>query len=288
MVFSVKEVAIIITGMRKGRRVSLIITGLISVLTAALVAQVSAASDNVSRSYKTEKLIDPASIVSLHAKQLDFVEPSNLENAVRLIGVIVGGQDSIVAIDEAKGEDQAQVATDGVVSVIVSSLTGDIKIGDQVVVSPFDGVGMKGSAGGYIVGKAQTDFNARTAGTITQNVTDRDGQRQRIRLGFIRLNVGISASPQVADAQLSALQRFAKTITGKSVSNLRVVLSIIIIGVAFIALVTLIYSAIYGSIISVGRNPLGAPAIYRTLASVMLMAAMTAILAAVAVFFLMR
>jgi len=58
--------------------------------------------------------------------------------------------------------------------------------------------------------------------------------------------------------------------------------------VALLSLVTLVYASIYGSIVSVGRNPLAKNAIFRTLGSVMVMAIITVTVACVTIYYLLR
>ncbi len=52
-----------------------------------------------------------------------------------------------------------------------------------------------------------------------------------------------------------------------------------------LALITLIYASIYGSIVSIGRNPLAKYAVFRTLGSVLGLAALTAAISCLIIFF---
>src|SRR2546430_13684705 len=52
-------------------------------------------------------------------------------------------------------------------------------VGDRVSVSPFNGVGAKALPGAYIIGLAQTGFNASTSGAKKQAVTDQTGRTKR-------------------------------------------------------------------------------------------------------------
>lgn len=282
-------IAIIVTSMRvmrtqRGSRFML--TGVVSLLVLLGLTSVGASSANISHSYRANTNLSNGSIVSLDSRQSDYVEAAEVTNGSRLVGVVVASNDSLLAVDSGNGK--VQVATSGTASTLVSTLNGPIKVGDQVAVSPFKGVGMKAAPGSYIIGLAQTELSS-TESAITQEVTDKNGNKRQIKIGYVRLNIDVG-SDATADstAQLNTLQKLAKGLTGRTVSTARVVISLIVALVALIALVTLIYSSIYGSIISIGRNPLAKYAVFRTLGSVMGMALLTAGLATLTIFLLLR
>lgn len=269
------------------RHLKLFLMGLLSALILAGMAPTGASSANISHSYHATGTLDNGQLVSLDPAQSDYVQPADTTNGSRLLGVVVAANDSLLAVDPTQGN--VQVATSGTVTALVSTLNGDINVGDQVAVSPFSGVGMKASPGSYIIGLAQTAFNAHSQGGVTQTVTDRSGNSTKVTLGDVGLNIGIGLNNTAdAQAQLNSLQKLAKSLTGHSVSTVRVVISLVVALMAALALLTLMYASIYGSIISVGRNPLAKYAIFRTLGSVLGMAALTAGLAGVTIFLLLR
>jgi hypothetical protein len=252
------------------------------------LAPAAASSANISHSYQGARSITNGSIVSLDPKRSDYVQAANSANGARLLGVAVGGNDSLLAVDATPGK--IQVATSGNASVLVSTLGGNVNVGDQVSVSPFNGVGMKAQPGARVVGLAQTGFNDRTQGATEQTVTDKDGKKSQIAVGFISLTIAIGTS-NTSDPQLenlNGLQRFTRSVTGHTVSTLRIAISLVIVAVSLLALITLVYASIYGSIISVGRNPLAKYAVFRTLGSVLGMAALTTLVAGITVYLLLR
>jgi hypothetical protein len=272
--------------MRKGRYVRLLVTGAGLALLILGLAPAGASSANISHSYQSTKAIANGSLVSLDPKRSDYVQAANTMNGSRLLGVVVNGSDSLLAVDAAPGK--AQVATSGNAAVLVSTIGGTIKVGDQIGVSPFNGVGMKAAPGLPVIGLAQTAFDSGTSGATTQSVTDKQGKRSQIEVGFSRINIAIGTNASDAYQNLNALQRFARSVTGHTVSTIRVAISIIIVAVALIALVTLVYASVYGGIISVGRNPLAKYAVFRTLGSVLGMAALTTLVAGTTVYLLLR
>ena len=199
----------------------------------------------------------------------------------------VASNDSLLAVDATPGT--TQVATNGTAAVLVSDIAGDIAVGDQVSVSPFNGVGMRGQSGLRVIGLAQTAFSKNSPVASVQRVTDRKGKANRVAVGLVRVTIAIGGGS--ADAQyenLNGLQRFARSITGHTVSTARAAISLVVVIVSLLALITLVYASIYSSIISVGRNPLAKYAVFRTLGSVLAMAALTTLVAGVTVYLLLR
>ncbi len=275
--------AIIITIMRRGRFMRLV-SVLMLAFTLSALAPVAASSANISHSYQTSSKLKEGSLVSLDSKRSDHVQAANVSNGSRLLGVVVTKDDSLIAVDAGPGT--IQVATNGTANALVSTLNGDIRTGDQVEVSPFDGIGVKAQPGSHVIGLAQTDFNSASQG-VDRKVTDKYHRSHDIRVGYARVSIAVGVSAGGSDS-LTGLQRLARSITGHTVSNVRVISSLVVVAVSLLALVTLVYASIYGSIVSVGRNPLAKYSVFRTLTSVLVMAVLTTMVAAVTVFFLLR
>jgi hypothetical protein len=260
-------------------------SGGVIVLAASQLVPVYAASANISHSYHTKGDIPAGSLVSLVSSKGDFIESSNTTNAPRLVGVSVQNDDSLLAVDATNLT--TQVANSGTVSALVSTVNGNIAVGDQVAVSPFSGVGMKADPGNRIVGLAQASFTNASTGAVGREVTDKKGNKQKITVGFIRVSIAIGTAT-ANNTKLSGIQKLAQSIAGHPVSVARIILSAAVAVIALAALITLIYGAIFGSIIAVGRNPLAKFAIFRTLASVMFMAVATAALAMVTIYLMLK
>jgi len=273
--------------MGRFRNVRLLLAGITSALLLSGLAPAAASSANLSHSYHSDTTITKGSIVSLDSSRSNFVDAANTSNGARVVGVAVASNDSLLAVDP--GKDLTQVATSGTADTLVSTVNGDIKVGDKIAVSPFNGVGMKSGPGDHVIGLAQTAFSSSSNGATSMQVTDKNGKQSSIQIGFIRLNIAVGTdTTESGNAQLSSLQRFAKALTGHTISTARIVVALVIAVVAFVSLVVLIYASIYGSIISIGRNPLAKFAVFRTLGSVLGMAALTAIVATVTIFLLLH
>lgn len=270
-----------------GRRSQL---GLLAIVFGTLVFFIfnltaAALSANFSRSYNSDGTIPIGSIVSLDSERQNYVQPANTNNGLKLIGVIVNANDSLIAADVTPGK--VQVATSGNASTLVSTLNGDIHIGDQIGVSTLSGVGMKAQAGSRVIGLAQTAFDSHTEGAKAQKVTDSSGKTVNAYIGYVKVGVAVSTK-NTEDANVNSLQKALQSFTGHIVSMPRIIISILITLVAFIVLITLTYTSIYSSIISVGRNPLAKYAVFRTLRSILAMTLLTTILASVAVYMLLK
>lgn len=272
------------------RGLRVLLTGLFTALLLLSLSPVGASSANISKSYRSDDQIINGSLVSLDAQKTDYVVQSNTKNGNKLLGVAVAANDSLLAVNPNDGS--VQVATSGTATALVSDLNGSVKVGDQIGVSPFDGIGMKITGGGRVLGLAQTELNSNTTGAEKKIVKDASGRDTTIYVGFVRVTLGAgssTASGTNSDTQqLNPFQKIAKNLTGHTVSTWRVVLSLVIVVVALISLITLTYAAIFGSIISVGRNPLGAHNVFKTLWVVLGMAILIAMVGAAAVYFLMK
>lgn len=268
------------------RRPQLAIAGVLAALLLASVS-VGASSANLSRSYKTTTKVTNGSLVSLDASRSDAILPANSVNGERLVGVVTDSTDSLLAVNEAGGN--VQVVTSGTVTALVSNLNGVIKAGDQIAVSPFNGVGIKAAAGNRIIGLAQTGFTGMERDAQKETVSTRAGNKREISVGYIRLNIGIgTATTAGTQEDLNSLQKLGRSLTGKTISTARIVVSLVIAVVALVALVTLIYASVFSGIISVGRNPLAKFSVFRTMSVVLAMAGGLALIASLTIFLILR
>lgn len=272
--------------MRSLRTSKAILTGAFTAVVLFSLVPAGASSANISHSYHSVTTIKNGSLVSLDPERSDYVLPSNTDNASRLLGVAVASDDSLLAVDPTDG--QIQVAINGNANALVSTLNGDVAVGDQIAASPFNGVGMKAEPGSHIIGLAQTTLNKGTAGSSQQTITDKSGRKHEVTVGFVRVSISVSTANIGAQERINSLQRVAKSLTGRTISTARVIVALVVVVVALIALITLIYASIYGSIISIGRNPLAKYAVFRTLSSVMMMVGLIAVIATLTVFLLLH
>ncbi|HEY5442552.1 MAG TPA: hypothetical protein VIJ68_03370 [Candidatus Saccharimonadales bacterium] len=259
-------------------------TGLFLLTTAAA----SATSASISHSFKSSGPLKVGSLVSLDPQRNSYVQLANTSNAQRLIGIAVSPNGSLLAVN-ANAASTVPIATSGTTSALVSNLNGSIAVGDQIGVSPFDGVGMKAQAGSRFIGLARTAFSAKTAGATSEQISDKSGKRTSIVVGYVNVSIGIGTLPSVGSGDnLNALQGLAQSFTGHIVPTARIIFSLIVILVTVMALIPLIYGAIYSGIVSIGRNPLAKHEILRSLGVVLFISLLVLAVASVTVYLLLR
>ncbi|MFO0882398.1 MAG: hypothetical protein U0491_03025 [Candidatus Saccharimonadales bacterium] len=250
-----------------------------------------ATAQTVTQGYGSDVVLQRGMIVGLKKDDLRKVEPINNDQYERLHGVVIGANDSAVLL--GNDNEKVYVASGGRFSVLVSDQAGSIKQGDYIAVSSVAGIGMKG--GDYdpvILGKALESFKGDDAGQLvgTAKVKDTNGKEQQIKIGRVLVDVSIGKNPLLkSDNNLpNALRRASEMIAGKSVSPIRVYLSLVILVVAAMIAGSLIYSAVRSSLIAIGRNPLSKKSIIRGLFQVVIIGLMVFLSGIFGVYLLLR
>lgn len=260
-------------------RLSFIVTIMLCWVALAL-PDVAGAVTTISQGFLTKGKATIGSIVSLDSDTSDYVSPTATSNISNIIGVVIPGENSLLSVSSGKSS-QVQVATSGVVPVLVSDINGDIKVGDQITGSPISGVGMKATSNTEVVGTAQGDLQS-SANSKEDDYTDQSGKKHHVLLGSIPVLISVSYYFKQPDKTLipAAIQNIANALAGKTVNTLPILISVGIFIVTLLVVTTIIYSMIHGSIVSVGRNPMSQAAIYRNLIQ---LSALVVIILAVAV-----
>lgn len=259
-----------------------------TLVTVSLFANTSAtaASATISHSYHVTTAIPAGSLVSLASGKSDTVEPSDSGDGDHLIGVAVGDKQSLLAIDPRSG--QTQVAVSGTVSALVSTLNGDITTGSHITASALKGVGIKAATGDHVIGVADADFTSRSVGATSQSIRDSKGRSHQVSVGYIPVTIGITTLTDSGGPELNSLQKLVKSLTGHVISTARILLAIVVTVLALSFIITLSYGSIYGSIISIGRNPLAKFVILKSLTGVLIMTSLTAFIAMITVYLLLH
>jgi hypothetical protein len=164
----------------------------------------------------------------------------------------------------ASGSGQLQVATSGLGQVLVTDMNGKIYPGDEITVSPINGVGMLATTNGQVIGTAQAPFPNSSA---TRETIATSSGKQTVNIGDIPVLISVSYYNKQPQKTIipTAIQNLANAIAGKPVKTLPIILSAVIFVLTLIAVVSIIYSLVHGSIISIGRNPMAQSAVYRNL-----------------------
>src|ERR1700740_623480 len=122
----------------------------VSLAVFTLVVGVAHANTGVSQGYTTKtKNLAPGSIMGL-SPSTNTAEPATSGQSYQLRGLVA--DKPLIALSD--GDNQVQVVISGPAYALVSDLNGDIKAGDKIASSPIEGVGMKATDPGQVVGSA--------------------------------------------------------------------------------------------------------------------------------------
>ena len=234
----------------------------IFVFTVLFLPAAAHALTTLSQGYFVHDKISLGSIVSLDSNSSDQVSPSTNSNSDSMLGVVIDSGNALLALTSGKGS-QIQVATSGTAQVLVSDINGDVNKGSHITASPINGVGMTASDNTKVIGIAQDSLDA--SGATEESYTSKDGQKHTVKVGLVPVIINVSYFYKQPNKTLipSAIQNIANALAGKSVNTVPILISAGIFIITLIVVVSIIYSMIHSSIISVGRNPMSQTAIYR-------------------------
>jgi hypothetical protein len=241
-------------------RLSLLFAAILVLL--AIIPGVSHAATSLSQGFSTNETLSLGSIVSLENNTTDHVVAATTSNVNSILGVIINDSSSLLSLSNGQ-ENQVQIATSGMVAVLVSDINGEIAQGDPITASPIKGVGMKATNNTKVVGIAQG--KPVSSGDSKQSYTDDSGQKQELNLGEVPVLINVSYFYKQPDKTIipSAIQNVANALAGKTVNTTPIIISAVIFITTLAVVVSIIYSMIRSSIISVGRNPMSQSAVYR-------------------------
>jgi len=238
-------------------------TWLVLVTLACLaVPSVASAVTSISQGYLTTDSLSLGSMVSLDTNSSDHVSATTTDNVRNVFGVVIDEGNSLLSVSTGQA-NQVQVATSGVVQMLVSNINGAVSSGDSITGSPIKGVGMKATSNVKIIGIAQDGLSS--SNSSTQSYTDKQGKSHQVQIGLVPVLVSVAYYYKQADKTLipSAVQNLANALAGKPVNPVPIIIASAIFVVTLIVVVSIIYSMIRSSIISVGRNPMSQSAVYR-------------------------
>jgi len=197
-------------------------------------------------------------IVSVSKDNTDKLEPSHVNNSSYVIGVAVDEKSSSVIFDN---NDSVYVANSGEVEVFVSDQGGDIFSGDLITVSTIAGVGRKADPEGTttqkIIGVAKTDFNKDSVDAKEFDLTNSG----TVHIGSVRMQI-LDDLSGIQPKAANSLESLSAKIAGKSVGFGQSFVSATVAVLGFVISGILMFGAVRGSFLSIGRNPLSAKTIY--------------------------
>jgi hypothetical protein len=229
-----------------------------------------------------EEPAEAGALVSFMPNKPKTVQLATSTTASRLIGVIATSP----IITLASGSENAKVALSGTTQALVSDINGTIQVGDKITASPIAGVGMRATADTQVVGTALASAPARNA--KTRSIPDSRGRTHTVHIQSILLQVG-AAYYQAPGSNILPpfVQRAANAIAGRNVSLTRVLVCSMLLLTSLIGITVLVYVATRSAMISLGRNPLAAHDIRKSLYQVITVAASVAALTLVAAYLIL-
>ncbi len=181
------------------------------------------------------------------------IERATQETTSKLIGITTDPKDNLVTL--ASGEQQAYVQTSGTVEALVSDVSGAIKKGDSLTISPIKGVLMRAEADKGNLGEALEDFNSDDAEPQTIRVNDSE---RIVMVGKMTISLANSLTTEKPGQTIedkTQLEIFGKKVTGKDIGLIQVLAALAIFLIVIVAEGAIVYGAVSSSIISMGRNP---------------------------------
>ena len=158
------------------------------------------------------------------------VERATQENSSRIVGVITTLDNSLVSV--SSGNSKVLVESEGQVKAYVSDINGPVVKGDQLVLSPLKGILMKiGDVPTTVLGIAADSPTEPTSYNYKNGNDTKDTKISKIK---INLN-NQGGNNQTGTKSDSALAKLGKTVSGKDISEIRVLAALILFVIVLIA-----------------------------------------------------
>lgn len=216
-------------------------------LSAVFAVRPASAANSIVEGFNSKDTLQPGLVVALDSSQSRLVMPAPASKENLMYGVVVDPSDAPFTLNSQGSK--VFVATAGIYRVLASTVNGAIKPGDYVSMSTINGIAAKATAvQSTTLGQAQSGFDG-TSNIITNN----GGQA----IGRIYVNINIQKNPFAnADPVPVFLKRIAVSLASKPVPVVRIYAALVIFVITCIAAITILWSGIRSSLVSLGRNPL--------------------------------
>ncbi len=191
-------------------------------------------------------------------------EVATEEALQNIIGVATTVEDSSITL--ASAGQTVFVENEGEVKAYVSDLNGQVSQGTRLTLSPLNGVmAAADSTSRIILGTALEDFSSTDVESYQVNTGEGNIETT---IALMRVSLDTKNSGGNPDSSDSSLENLGKSVSGKDVSEIRVVAALVIFFLALFAEGGIIYGAVSSAINSLGRNPLAGTVIRRQLLQV--------------------
>lgn len=236
----------------------LVLVGLLIISGSGLSMAASTNNQAVAQGYVSATNLQPGMIVNLSPQHKNQVEALTQANISRMLGVVITASDAALTLGQNNVNQQVFVASFGRHDVLVSNQDGPVTVGDYITISSIAGIGMQASSSQSVVlGQAAGSFNG-TNSVDTTSIVNASGVKTNVAIGLIPVDISVAGNPleQGPSGVPTFLKNITKFATNKSVSALRVYVSLLIVLAGVVLTVTIIYAGVKNGIISLGRNPL--------------------------------
>jgi hypothetical protein len=244
------------TSTKTGQKNSLVMLAIAAfiLLAVLLLTPFRAGADNVVSGFSSKDALQPGLVVAVDKSQSNSVKAAPANNPTLMYGIVVDPSDAPITL--VGQNSKTFVATTGTYPVLASVVNGKIKSGDYISMSGIDGIAAKAiPSQPLILGKAAGSFDG-SANVITTN--------NNKAIGRVFVSIGVQKNPlSIIDPTLpSFLRKIADGLANKSVPVIRVYTAMLIFLISILASLTILWSGVRSSLISLGRNPLSRKSIF--------------------------
>jgi hypothetical protein len=217
-------------------------------------------ANNVVESFAAVDTLQPGLVVALASNSPKTVVLAPAKDPGQIYGVVIDPSDAPFTL-KSQGAS-VYVASGGVYAVLVSTSGGAIKAGDYLSMSPTDGIAAKASKSqSTVVGRAENSFDGKT------DVVTTNGHSA---VGRVEVNINVQKNPMATQPASHFLTDLANSLANKSVATDRVYAAVAVFLISAGVAVTVLWSGIKSSLVSLGRNPLSRPTILSSMYKVIL------------------
>lgn len=259
-----------LTLIRKDRFVAIVLAlAMLGIFLVSAGAYVAA----IARGYATDDAGLTAGMVAALSESGDSaVERADQSSGKRIVGVVTTTDASSVTV--ASEDSQVLIESEGDVQAYVSDIAGAVNKGDLLMISAFKGVLMKGSdtATGTILGVAAQDSSSVAESDITRYMYSEDGTTKTTQIVKLKINLNKQGANAGRTVDPSPLSKIGESVTGKQVSDIRVLAALIIFILVLIAEGGIIYGAVTSAVTALGRNPMARKMIRREMLRIIIVA----------------
>ncbi len=231
----------------------------------------STVTSAIARGYtSSDKGLQVGMVVSLVGQTDDSkqVERASQTDQDKIVGVVTSGG---VGISVASQGTDVLVTTEGDVTVYVSDLNGSVTEGDLLVLSPLRGILMKApdSGGGIIVGIAVEAL--KEGSSLPYPLENTNNGARETNVGSIKANLNRLGTAAGSEKK-SFLQELGRSVVGRDVSSVRVLIALVLFVAVLIVEGSIIYGAVSSAVTALGRNPMAQKVIKRQLLQISVVA----------------